>query len=122
LAKSSSLDDVAKSRTMATLTLSPPFTLTTILPISLSVCGEVNQPIDAGVRALLLALVWLCVDQRAGPPLELVFIAFGEIARAVEILRRPVNLECDAGKGISHTFLDQRHGKVRYIDADLLTI
>ena len=53
--------------------------------------AEEFQAVNARVRAFLFALGRLCFDERHGPPLELVFVAFGEVARTVEVFGRAVD-------------------------------
>ena len=77
--------------------------------------------VDPGVRAALLAAVGHGVDQRDCPPLELVLVGIGQVARApVEILGRAVDLVRDAREGIVQPLLDQRDREMRDVDPDPL--
>ena len=60
------------------------------------------------------------VYERDGPPLELVFILRRERSCAVQVFRRAVDLEWYAWEGVLQPLLDERYGKVRYVDADPL--
>lgn len=46
----------------------------------LSIRLEVDDAVNAGIRALLLAAVGYGIDQRDRPPLELILVAFGQVA------------------------------------------
>ncbi|SDY49314.1 hypothetical protein SAMN05421644_1864 [Allochromatium warmingii] len=52
-----------------------------------------DQAVDATICAFLFALIGLRIDQRTGPPFKLIFIAFGEIACAIEIFRCALYVE-----------------------------
>ena len=60
----------------------------------------------------------LRIDQRDGPPLELILVADGEVARAVEVFGRAVNFECDFGKGVLKAAFDEANRQVRYVDSN----
>jgi len=82
----------------------------------LAVRFEVDDPVDAGIRALLLAAVGYGVDQRHGPPLELILVPLGQVAGAGQVLGRAVNFEGNAGKGVLKALLDQADGQVGDVD------
>ena len=67
---------------MGTLT-PPPLTLTMARPVRLGVGTEIDQAVDTAVCAFFLSAVGLGVDQRDCPPLELVFVTPGQVARPV---------------------------------------
>ena len=79
---------------------------------------EINEAIDPAIRALFLTAEGLGVDQRYRPPLELILVALGKIAGAVDVLRRAVDGEGYAGEGVFQAALDQRNREVRYVDTD----
>jgi hypothetical protein len=58
---------------------------------------EEFQAVNAAVRALFLALEAMGFHERHGPPLELVFVPRGEVARGVEVFGRAVDLKREAG-------------------------
>jgi hypothetical protein len=53
--------------------------------------------VDAAVAALALALIRLGLDEAAGPELERVFVAFGQIARGGDV-GRPCTSKAMSGK------------------------
>lgn len=69
--------------------------------------AEVDEAVDPAVRALLLAAIGLGIDERAGSPLELILVPFRQVLRARQVLRRPVHLEGEAGKGVLHPLLNE---------------
>lgn len=79
---------------------------------------DVEQAVDAAVRALAPALVRLGVHQTAGPELELVLVAFGQISGRRDVGGRATHVEGDAGEGVLQAPLDQAHRQVRDVDAD----
>ena len=85
--------------------------------------AEEFQAVNAAVRALLLALEGLGFHQRHGPPLELVFVPRGEVARGVQVFGRAVDFKREAGlEGVPQPFLDERNGEVRDVYADPLAV
>ena len=59
------------------------------------------------------ALEGLRLDERHGPPLELIFVARGEVAGAFEILGRAVDLELAArAEGVLEPLFDETDGEV----------
>ena len=74
--------------------------------------AEKLEAINAAVRAFLFALEWLRLDERDGPPLELILVARGEVAGAFEILGRAVDLELAApAEGVLEPLFDERDGE-----------
>ena len=133
------------ARTSSAL-IPPSFTLTTILRVHVV---KEFQAVNAAVRALLLALEGLGFHERHGPPLELVFVPRGEVARGVEVFGRAVDFVFQFGgrarhsvravfglatfggqrtarptcaEGVFEPFLDERNGEVRDVYADPLAV
>ena len=98
--------------------MSPPLTLTMARIGRLGAGAEVDQAVYAAVRALLLAAIGLGVNQGHGPPLELVLVAPGEVAGAVQVLGGAVHVEGDAGEGVLEAALDEADGEVGDVYAD----
>lgn len=81
--------------------------------------AEELDPVNARVRALLPSLKRLRVHKRHGPPLELVLVAPGKVARASQIPRRALHLEpAPAAEGVLQPLLKSANGEVGDINAD----
>jgi hypothetical protein len=88
----------------------------------LRVRAEIDQAVDPAVGALLFSAERLRLNERHGPPLELILVAVGEVARAVDVLRRAMNLEFESGERIFEPAFNQADGKVRYVNSYPLAI
>src|SRR5258708_23901289 len=67
---------------------------------SFSVIIKENQSIYSRIGTLFLSTIRLGVYQRTSPPLKLIFISLSEIASALIILRRSVDLELYLWKSV----------------------
>ena len=85
-----------------------------------AVTAEEQDAVDPAVGAFFLAAIGPRLDQRHGPPLELVLVAPCKVERAFEVLRRAVNLERDARKRILEPPFDQRIARCVIITLDRL--
>ncbi len=85
---------------------------------ALFVVLEELDTVNPAVSSLLLSLIWLCADEGAGPPLELVLVALGEVPGTLQILRRSVDGELKTGEGVLHPLLDEAYRKMRDVNAD----
>src|SRR6516164_11586754 len=74
--------------------------------------------VDSAVCALLLAAIGDGIDERHCPPLELKFVALGQIFGTGKIFGRAVNLELDTRKRILEASFDQADGQMCDVDSD----
>ena len=79
---------------------------------------EVDQSVDAGVRTFFPAGERHRVYERHSPPLELILVARGEIAGAVDVFGRAVNFILDAGECVPQAFFDKGDREMRDVDSD----
>jgi hypothetical protein len=94
------------------------YDLTSLLAVNIA---EEFQAVDAAIRALLSALEGLGVDERNRPPLELVFVPGGEVARCVEVAWRADHIKFAAcSKSILKPLFDQGNGEVGDVDPNPL--
>ena len=84
----------------------------------LAVRLEIEIAVDAAIAALLAALVGLRVDHRQRPFLELVFVLFGKLARALDIARHADDIEGHFRKRLGQTTTNETDGEMRDVDAD----
>jgi len=62
---------------------------------------EEEQPINAAVGPFLLPAIGLRIDERTSPPLELVLVPLGKVARAFVILGGAMYLKRDCRESIA---------------------
>jgi hypothetical protein len=62
---------------------------------------EIDVAVNAAVRALLFAAIGHGIDERHGPPLELIFVLRCQCPRALKVFRGAMNIEHDAGERVT---------------------
>ena len=78
---------------------------------------EINQAINATIRAFLLAPIGHRIDQRDRPPLELILILVCQRSGSRQIFRRAMHVILDAGEGIVEPLFNERNREVGNVDA-----